>query len=240
MRYAYFGDIHGNLPALNAVLDDIGRQKVDELVCMGDIVGYGADPVACLEKVRDMGCLCLIGNHDHAALEKLDIEFFNIYAKQAAIWTRTQLKAEHKDYLASLGFVEHHNEFVMVHGSLHVPEMFNYIQSPYDAEMSFAEMDVRLMFNGHTHIPITFFNTDPLTYTMDEEILLNPDVKTIVNVGSVGQPRDEDPRAAYAIFDNEEKKVTIKRIDYDIQTAGERIRAVGLPEALAIRLELGK
>jgi diadenosine tetraphosphatase ApaH/serine/threonine PP2A family protein phosphatase len=240
MRYAFFGDIHANLQALEAVLDDIGKQSIDELICMGDIVGYGANPIQCVERVRGLGCLCLAGNHDHAAIGKLDIEFFNLYAKQAAIWTRQQLLQPHIEYLGTTGFVEHLPDFVVAHGSIHGPEMFNYIQSVYDAQMSFDELDKPLMFHGHTHIPITFFNTDPMTYTMDPEVAFNPEVKTLVNVGSVGQPRDEDPRAAYGIYDDQAKRLFIRRVEYDIMAAGQEIRAAGLPEALAIRLELGK
>ena len=240
MRYAFFGDIHGNYHALEVVLEDIEKQNVDLVVCMGDIVGYGAQPVECLEKVRSLGCLCLAGNHDHAAIGKIDIVVFNMVAQQATLWTREQLSDEHMAYLASLSIVEHFPDFVIVHGSLHGPEMFNYIVNTDEARMSFSMLDKPLMFNGHTHIPLIFIDTEPITFTREHEVEVDPQVKTMINVGSVGQPRDGDPRASYAVYDSEENKATICRLDYDIDGAVNRIRKEDLPEILAERLKLGQ
>ncbi len=244
MRFGIFGDIHGNYDALEAVLEQIDKANVDAMVCLGDIVGYGAEPGKCIAKVRDLKCLTLAGNHDHAAIERLDVEFFNALAKMAALWTRAQLTQEEKDYLSSLGFVDHYGQFACVHGSLHGPELFNYIATIFDAELSFESLDKPVLFYGHTHIPLTFFDTTPMTYTMETEIRVAADMKALVNVGSVGQPRDEDPRASYAIYEmadsNGEGVVKIHRIPYDVQSAAKKILDAGLPEPLAIRLELGK
>jgi diadenosine tetraphosphatase ApaH/serine/threonine PP2A family protein phosphatase len=240
MRYAFFGDIHGNIQALEAVLDDIEAQGVDEYVCMGDIVGYGANPGECVDRVRTLGCLCLAGNHDLAAIGKWNTESFTLYAKQVITWTRDKLTAEHEAFLGTMSLVEHLPEFAVVHASLHTPEIFNYITSPFDADLSFDEMDKPLLFHGHTHSPVTFYDTEPMTYSMDEEIHTDPAIKMIVNVGSVGQPRDENPLAAYALYDDAERKINIRRVEYDIAEAAARIRAAGLPEGLATRLELGK
>ena len=240
MRYAFFGDIHGNWDAFETVLEDMDKQNLDVRICLGDVVGYGAEPHKCVRQVVDMKCLTLAGNHDHAAIGKVDIELFNMYAKQAALWTRENLSAEDKAFLTNLGFVDHFEPFTTVHASLHGPEMFNYITTVFDAELSFEALDKPLLFYGHTHIPVTFFDTAPITYTMDQEIQINPEVKTLVNVGSVGQPRDEDPRASYGIYDDEANTVTIRRLEYDVLAAGRKIIDAGLPEALAIRLELGK
>ncbi len=244
MRFGIYGDIHGNYDALEAVLEQLDKARVDVLVCLGDIVGYGAEPGRCIAKVRELGCLALAGNHDHAAIEKLDVEFFNAFAKMAALWTRAQLTPEEKDYLASLGFVDHYGQFACVHGSLHGPELFNYIATIFDAELSFESLDKPVLFYGHTHIPLTFFDTTPMTYTMETEIRVTADMKALVNVGSVGQPRDEDPRASFAIYEmadsNGEGVVKIHRIPYDVQSASKKILDAGLPEPLGIRLELGK
>ena len=244
MRYALFSDIHGNWDAFETVLQDMQQQNIDVSICLGDIVGYGAQPHECVRQVVDMKCLTLAGNHDHAAIGKVDIDMFNMYAKQAALWTREHLSAEDKQFLEGLGFVDHFPHFTTVHASLHGPEMFNYITTIFDAELSFQALDKPLMFYGHTHLPVTFFDTAPIRYEMAAEIEagldVNPEIKMLVNVGSVGQPRDEDPRASYGIYDDTAQRVCIRRLEYDVLGAGRKIIEAGLPEALAIRLELGK
>jgi len=240
VRYAVFGDIHGNLDALEAVLAEIERLGADALICLGDIVGYGAEPRECIARVRELECLTLAGNHDHAAIGKLDVEFFNPFAREAAMWTREELSDEDRDYLASLGFVEHVDGFAVAHGSLHGPELFNYVQSIHDAELSLEALDKPLLLVGHTHVPLTFFDSRPMTYSMDLEIPVDPKSRTIANVGSVGQPRDEDPRACFGLYDTDDAQVTLYRVPYDVEAAGRKIVDAGLPEALALRLQLGK
>ena len=240
MRYAIFGDIHGNYDALEAALAAMEREKVDEMICLGDIVGYGAQPHQCVEKIRSLGCMCLAGNHDHAAIGKLDIDFFNLYAREAAVWTRAALPPEDREFLANLGFIEHLPNFAVVHGSLHGPEMFNYISTIFDADLSFDALDKQLLFYGHTHIPLTFFDTKPMTYTMDPELPVGDGTRVLVNVGSVGQPRDEDPRACFAVYDDAAGLVRLIRVEYDVHRAAQKIIEAGLPEPLAIRLEQGK
>lgn len=240
MRYGIFGDIHGNFDAFQAVLAAMEKEGVQEFICLGDIVGYGAQPRECVAKIQELGCMCLAGNHDHAAIGKLDIDFFNLYAREAAVWTRAALAPEDREFLADLGFVEHLPGFAVVHGSLHGPEMFNYISTIFDADLSFEALDKSILFYGHTHIPLTFFDTKPMTYTMDAEIPVGDGTRTLVNVGSVGQPRDEDPRACVAIFDDEVGVVKITRVEYDVEGAAQKIVDAGLPEALAVRLQLGK
>ena len=240
MRVAIFGDIHGNYDAFEAVVADMEKEKPELLICLGDVVGYGAEPSECITKVKELGALCLAGNHDHAAIGKLDVEFFNLYAKAAALWTREQLSDEEKEWLAGQGFVMHFDGFAAVHGSLHAPELFNYVQTIFEAELSFEALDKPVLFYGHTHIPLTFFDTTPMTYTMEREVKIDPDIKTLINVGSVGQPRDEDPQASYAIYDTDRLLARLKRIPYDVAAAGQKILDAGLPEALALRLQLGK
>lgn len=240
MRFAVLADIHGNLEALNAVCEDMGSQQIDEYLCLGDIVGYGADPEECVRIIRDLGCLCVAGNHDHASIGRLDISLFNQYAREAALWTAEHLSNDSIDFLLGLSFVEHLPQLVMVHGSLQMPETFNYIQTVRDAEFNFKVMDKPLCLCGHSHVPLSFFYTDPMTYSLDPEIEIDLESKTIINVGSVGQPRDERPEASYAIYDAENGIVSIRRVVYDIEKSAEKITSAGLPKALAMRLWLGK
>lgn len=240
MRYAIFGDIHGNLEALTAVIEEIGKADIDECICLGDLVGYGGNPEECVERVRELNSLCVAGNHDYAAIGHLDISFFNALARDAAVWTSKALSGRSKDYLQSLSFVEHLTNFVIVHGSLQAPEAFNYIQTVREAEYTFRLMDKNVCFCGHSHIPLTFFDSEPMTYSLDTEVQLKPETKVIVNVGSVGQPRDERPEASFAIYDEDAGRVELKRVGYDVQTAAKKITEAGLPEPLALRLFLGK
>lgn len=240
MRYAIFGDIHGNLEAMTAVREAMAGLAVDEYLCLGDVVGYGANPEECLRLVRELGALTIAGNHDHAAIGMLDITYFNQYAHDAALWTRGQLSEDSRAWLAERPFVAHLEGFSIVHGSLQAPELFNYVQTIKDAEFNFRLMDKPLLFLGHSHQPLAFFDTDPMTYTLEPQIPIDSAVKTIVNVGSIGQPRDEDPRAAFCVYDEEKGEATIHRVEYDIKAAADKIVAAGLPQALALRLSLGK
>jgi diadenosine tetraphosphatase ApaH/serine/threonine PP2A family protein phosphatase len=243
VRYAIFGDIHGNYEALDTVLTDIKAHECDKYVCMGDVVGYGAEPIRCLERIREEGCETIAGNHDWAAIERISIDFFNAYAKAAAIWTREMLSDEHKEWLSELPLSLTFDNCSMAHGTFHQPEAFNYIQTVFDAQLSFEalkNMGSTLGFLGHSHVPVGFFDTDPITYTLDTEIPIDDEAAIIVNVGSVGQPRDENPKAAWALYDTEAKQITIRRLEYDIDAAAAKIRDAGLPEILAQRLYHGK
>ncbi len=243
MRYAFLGDIHGNTEALGAILASIKASNVDKIVCLGDIVGYGAEPVACLETIRGLNCDVIAGNHDWAAVGKLSIDCFNAYAKAAAIWTRDQLTQEQKDWLANLPLTIAYEHCAVAHGTFHQPEAFNYIQTVFDAQQSFdalKKLGPKLGFLGHSHVPVGFFDTDPITYTLDPEMPVDEDLAIIINAGSVGQPRDENNKASYALYDTDAKLCTITRIEYDIEGAATKIRAAGLPEILAARLYQGK
>jgi diadenosine tetraphosphatase ApaH/serine/threonine PP2A family protein phosphatase len=242
VRYAIIGDIHANHDALDVVLAHIRQSSIDETVCLGDIVGYGAEPVRCIETIRGLGCKVIAGNHDWAAIERITIDFFNAYAKAAALWTRNQLTAEHKEWLSNLPLTITFEPFAIAHGTFHQPESFNYIQTVFDAQLSFEvlkSLDRKLGFLGHSHVPVGFFDTEPITYTLDQSIPVQ-DRAVIVNAGSVGQPRDENSLACYAIYDTTDRKVTIIRLEYDIDAAAAKIREADLPEILAARLYHGK
>ncbi|MCD7896787.1 MAG: metallophosphatase family protein [Planctomycetaceae bacterium] len=240
MRFAIFGDIHGNLEALEAVLAECGNHDVDQYLCLGDIVGYGANPNECVERIRSVGALAVCGNHDHAVIGAQNLNYFNAHARDAVIWTAKQLSTESKQWLRGLSLVEHLPDFSIVHGSLHSPELFNYVQTIKDADYNFRQMDRPLLFLGHSHYPLAFFDTAPMTYTLDPVIPLDLSVKTVVNAGSVGQPRDEDPRLCFVIYDDEASLVELLRVEYDIETAARKILEAGLPQTLALRLTLGK
>jgi diadenosine tetraphosphatase ApaH/serine/threonine PP2A family protein phosphatase len=243
VRYALLGDIHGNTEALMSCLDAIKAQNVEKVICLGDIVGYGAEPVKCLEMIRALKCDVIAGNHDWAAVGKLSIDCFNAYAKAAAIWTREQLSDEQKEWLANLPLTIAYEHCAVAHGTFHQPEAFNYIQTVFDAQQSFEalkKMGARLGFLGHSHVPVGFFDTDPITYTLDTEMPVDEDLAIIVNAGSVGQPRDENNKASFAVYDSTTNLVQINRVEYDIEGAAAKIRSVGLPEILAARLYQGK
>lgn len=241
MRYAIFGDVHANQEALDAVLDECQKQGVEKYLCLGDIVGYGASPQYCLERVLDLGCPVVAGNHDWAVCGKLSIEFFNTYAKEAVYWTREQLTQEEMDVLADWPLVHEVNEDItLVHGSLSFPDLFDYIQTSQDARLSLDKLKTKVCFLGHSHVPVAFFSGPMVSYSMSYDIDLNGFDKTLVNVGSVGQPRDENPDACFAIYDDTERKVSIKRVPYDYEAAGARILEAGLPEILAERLKYGR
>lgn len=204
------------------------------------IVGYGANPQECVNLIRELGCLTVTGNHDHAVIGCQDMTYFNQHAHDAVMWTRAHLDDDARVWLKGLPFIEHLEKFSIVHGSLQSPELFNYVQTIKDAEFNFRLMDNMVLFLGHSHYPLAFFNTEPMTYTLDPKIMIDPEVKSIVNVGSVGQPRDENSMSAFAVYDDEAGEVVVHRVAYDIEKAAGKILEAGLPQALALRLSLGK
>ncbi|NUM35305.1 MAG: metallophosphoesterase family protein [Candidatus Brocadiae bacterium] len=241
MRYGIYSDIHANLEALQAVFDRFEKENVDEYICLGDIVGYGANPRECLQLVLEHKSLIVAGNHDYAVAGKLNIDFFNPYAKEAVLWTRKQLNEQELQYLANLDLIQKvENVLTIVHGTMNFPEMFDYIQTSYDAHLTLELLDTPVCFLGHSHVPVAFFQGPTVSFSMDEEFAVPKDGKTLVNVGSVGQPRDENPQACCAIYDDEAEKVSILRVEYDIEAAIKKITTSGLPEILGERLRYGR
>lgn len=243
MKYGILGDIHGNLSALRAVLDRLRAEGVDHLVSVGDVVGYGAAPRECIALLREAGATVVLGNHDAACIDRLDTLYFNPYAQAAVEWTRKELSPDDREWLLSLPLVQHLEHCSVAHGTLYQPELYDYIQSPRDADPSLDVMPLPVCFVGHTHVPVTLLRLrdDPTrtAYTMDTEIDLEIAHRALVNVGSIGQPRDEDSRAAYAVFEADVSRVSILRVEYDIEREARRIRDAGLPSVLAERLYLG-
>ena len=241
MKFGVYGDIHGNLEALEVALAEFEKEQIDYFVCLGDIVGYGANPCECIELVREREGITVAGNHDFAIAGKLNIDFFNSYAKEAVLWTRKELSREHIQYLRDLPLVkEYEDVLTAVHGTLNFPEMFDYIQTSYDAHLSLELLENPVCFLGHSHVPVSFKQGPTVTFSMESEIEIPLDSKTLVNIGSVGQPRDENPKASFCVFDTDLGKATIRREDYDIEKAANKIIGAGLPEILGERLKYGR
>jgi predicted phosphodiesterase len=240
MRIALFGDIHANLEALEAVLKDASEQGVTDYVCMGDIVGYNADPSACLEIVREMHCPTVKGNHDEAASGSYSLDSMNPVAAAALEWTRQQLTDEQRQWLARLRMVRQVADFTVVHSTLDQPANWNYVTNRFDAMANFSYQFTQICFHGHTHVPRVYIKTDKAEEIFTDSITIENEVKYFINVGSVGQPRDGDWRACYAIFDLEHQMIVFRRIEYDIDETQRKILAAGLPPLLAERILEGR
>lgn len=241
MRYAIISDIHSNLEALKRVLEQLKEESINKYVCLGDIVGYAANPNECVDTVRALTDMVIAGNHDYAAVRLTDISFFNPVAAQAAIWTGKTLTHENKDYLTNLGLSFSLENLFFVHSSPRNPELWYYVLSLNDAKEGFSVFEEKICFLGHTHQPITFTErAGRYGVVEDSTFAIKEEYRYMVNVGSIGQPRDSDPRACYVIYDTDEQLVEIRRLPYEVETAQEKIRQAGLPEFLARRLELGR
>lgn len=240
MKYGILGDIHANLEALEAVLEEMERQGVQKHVSVGDLVGYGANPCEVIKRVRSLGTMVVAGNHDFAAVDKLNIDFFNTYARESALWTRKTLSEDDKNYIKSLKLVEQQANFTVVHSTLYSPELFEYIQTSYDAHLAFEQQQTSLAFMGHSHVPVNFFKRKNVSFNMETEVTVDESLRIMINVGSVGQPRDENPDAVCCVYDSDANKVRMTRIRYDVEKAARKIISAGLPEILAERLKYGR
>ncbi len=240
MRFAVLSDIHSNLEALEAVLADARSERCEEFVCLGDIVGYNADPSACVQRIRDLECPVVKGNHDEQAAIAFSTEGFNQMAEEAIGWTREHLSPEEREWLAQLPLTTQVRDFTIVHATLDTPGGWRYVFNDLDASASFTYQHTHLCFFGHTHWPTAFVRNDVVRRIAVGEILLAPERKFLINPGSIGQPRDRDWRAAYCIYDLERNVVEQHRVKYDLETAQRKVREAGLPERLADRLALGR
>ncbi len=239
MRYALFGDIHANLEAFHAVLEHAQAQKCDAYACLGDIVGYGGSPVECLELVQKMKCPVVKGNHDEDSSQVGAARNTNPIARQAQEWTYERLSEEQHKWLQELRYVRQIDNFTIVHSSLDRPQHWNYITNKFDATACIAYQFTQLCFVGHSHVPQIYVKGQGVSSHNEYHVAIEPDKKYLINIGSVGQPRDGDWRASYAIYDSAEAIVNIYRLEYDIRTAQKKILDAGLPESLAHRLEQG-
>ena len=242
MRYLVISDIHGNLAALEAVLED--APDFDELWCLGDLVGYGPRPNECIERVREFSHTSLAGNHDWAALGKLDLNSFNRVARAANEWTQEQLTSSARTYLSGLATNLQEEDFTLAHASPREP-VWEYIMDTKTAYQNFEHFSTAFCLVGHTHVPVCF-ELDEMRQRCEvtlpplpEPIELGPK-RAIINPGSVGQPRDGDPRASYAVLDTDGMTWAFRRVAYPIQTTQAHMRAAGLPRQLVDRLDMGR
>jgi len=240
MRYAILADIHGNLDAFEAVLRDIDdKGGADELWCLGDVVGYGPDPAECIALLRRHTHICVAGNHDWAAIGKIDICDFNPHAAEACRWTGGRLAPGDIEYLEGLPLRLERGDFTIVHGSPREP-IWEYVMSVHEAEANFDCYDTKHCLIGHSHVPAVFELSDN-SCSIEEMVasLRLGEHRLMVNVGSVGQPRDGDPRASYAVYDAGDQVIYHNRIEYDVARVQQRMVSLGLPRFLAERLGHG-
>ena len=239
MRYAILADIHSNLEAFRAVLRDIeNRGGVDELWCLGDIVGYGPEPSACLDIIRERPHVCVAGNHDWAAAGRIDTADFNPDAAEACKWTAGRLTSTDKEYLQNLPLTITRGEFTLAHGSPRDP-LYEYIFSALSAEDNLRSFGTAHCLIGHTHVPAVFSVSEGVCRKESLPPVLRLSGRSIINPGGVGQPRDGDPRASYAVYDDAERIIYSYRVPYDIAAVQEKMSKAGLPEYLALRLSDG-
>ena len=241
MLYGIISDIHSNLEALDAVLLQMG--SVERILCLGDIVGYGPNPNECVEIIRAKKALCVAGNHDKAVLGEIDISHFPPDGQEAVIWTLSEMKKDNLAFLKSLPLEIRQDDFIGVHGSLK-NHLHEYITSVRESVSTFDIMDKTLCFVGHSHRPFIIKKDIKGDYDADvlrdgQEIDISNIYKAIINSGSVGQPRDGDPRASFCIYDSEKRIVKIKKVDYDIVSVQDKMKKAGLSDDLIKILNTG-
>lgn len=241
MRYLLVSDIHGNLPALQSVLED--APAFDAIWCLGDLVGYGPNPNEVIKQLREFPLVSVVGNHDWGALGRVDPYVFNADARHALLWTQTELTKENRRFLTELPAGLEVEGYVLVHASLREP-IWEYLLDLDAARKNFAFDDFQIAFMGHTHIPLVFESVgtkpDARVFQPDYQEPLSLDGRRLlINPGSVGQPRDGNPQAAYGILDTDEQSMAFRRVAYPIEITQERMRKRGLPVRLIDRLEVG-
>ncbi len=232
MKYAIIADIHANLEALQAVLQDMKQQGCTHAACLGDVVGYNASPKECLDIIRSMNIPCVKGNHDEYCSSDTPLDGLNPKAVEVVEWTRRQLTEEDRQWLRNLKNVENVDSFIIVHATLDVPQRWGYVFDKMAAAASFTYQNAPICFFGHTHIPVAFVRDTMVrggTYT---KFKVEKGKQYFVNPGSVGQPRDNNPKAAYAAYDMDSQTIELRRVDYDIPRAMGKIKAAGLPPGL--------
>lgn len=240
MKFAIFGDVHSNLEALNAVLEDARSYDCTHFVCIGDIVGYNANPSECLDVIQKLDCPVVKGNHDEEASLDTELVGLNPLAQKSMQWTRDNLDLNQKKYLKELKLARHVGDFTIVHATLDSPASWGYVTSKFDALESLGYQYTPVCFFGHTHVPAFYFKDLRMEEHQGKSIKIETGKKYQINVGSVGQPRDGDFRSSYCIYDVDERLIINRRVGYDIKTAQEKILKAGLPEQLAHRLAEGK
>jgi len=242
MRLAILADIHSNLAAFESVLKDLeSRGGFDKIWCLGDMVGYGPQPNECVARLRQFDHVCIAGNHDWAAIEKMDTFEFNPVAAIAAQWTAQELTADSRDYLTALPLILNVDGFTLAHGSPREP-IWEYLLSQSAAKENFTYFETSYCLVGHSHVPLVFEldGTQVMLRELGETEFVLSSNRMIINPGSVGQPRDGDPRASYALYDSETKKIGHYRVEYDIAATQKKMTEFDLPRPLIQRLTYGR
>jgi predicted phosphodiesterase len=240
MKYAIISDIHANLEAFQVVLEDAQNQKVTHYACIGDVVGYNANPKECLDIVCKMNMPCVKGNHDEYCSTDDPLEGFNPAAAEAVHWTRRQLSDKERQWLCDLKYTKLVANFTLVHATLDAPERWGYVFDKLAAAASFPYQNTQVCFFGHTHVPVAFMRDTVVRGGTYSKFKIDPAKKYFINVGAVGQPRDNNPKAAYVVYDMNEGTIELRRLEYDIAAAQKKILDAGLPKRLAERLAFGK
>jgi len=241
MRYAILSDIHSNLEALEAVLRDAQERECTHFVCLGDVVGYNANPHECVARIQELDCPIVKGNHDEQASLAESSRDFNELAEHAINWTREHLSEEDKEWLRNLQFQRQVRDFTIVHATLDTPGQWGYVFNNLDATASFTYQHTTLCFFGHTHVPMAFIREEGgVRRVRVDQLQIDMAKKYFINTGSVGQPRDGDWRAAYCVYNVEKNVVEQRRVKYDLETAQKKIVQAGLPALLAERLAIGR
>ncbi len=241
MKYAIISDIHSNIEAFSAVLNKLENLAVDQIICLGDIVGYGPNPNECVEIIRENNITCIIGNHDRAACGMTDPENFNPSAKEAILWTKNTINQANSEFLRNLPSTKQYDNFLAVHGAISDPDKYLFNVSDTEEEFPLLARQ-KIGFFGHTHIQTYFTYSDGvITQSKNSEVVIKEPLKYLINPGSVGQPRDRDPRASFLVYEvhNNIQKLSYQRVDYDIGATRKKILETGLNPSLAERLSYG-
>ncbi len=239
-KYAILGDIHSNVEALDVVLADARARECTHYACVGDVVGYNANPRECLDRIRELKCVTVRGNHDHYCAVEEKLDGFHPLAADVVNWTRRRLDPGQIEFLRALPYRQVVDNFTIVHSTLDTPEMWGYVFDKFEADANFNYQSTAVCFFGHTHVPLAFEKTHEVRFGLYDRIKITFGRKYFINVGSVGQPRDGDPRAAYVTYDLKTGEVELHRLEYDVAGAQKKILDAQLPERLAQRLALGR
>ncbi len=240
-KYAIYSDIHGNLEAYRSFLELCQRERVRQFFCVGDIVGYGADPSECIKLTREIDPVIVSGNHDWAAAGRISTEEFSVHAKSAVEWAAARLDEAEKQYLRSLDLTYARDDLTLVHSALARPEVFEYVFDYQAAGRMFRLMSGDIAFIGHSHVPGTFIRSgQKIDYISGANITLEKDKKYLINVGSVGQPRDGDWRGSFCLWDLDSGAIEIVRFDYDKEKAKDKILRTDMASFFAARLTEGR
>jgi predicted phosphodiesterase len=245
LRLGILSDIHGNLEALERALDFLAVEGVVRYICLGDIVGYGASPEECVTRLRKLDCLTVAGNHDRAVLDQVPLRNLNPAARKALKWTSGQLSPASRRYLESLNLVERCAPFRLVHAAPSAPGDWDYVQTVSDITFEFTAFSESACLIGHSHAPFAVKQhawkpTPQRIHEPEFELGTNHAARFLINAGSIGQPRDHDPRLCVLTYDTDTRRLRFHRLDYDVARAQAKILAAGLPEALALRLSVGR